>query len=317
MDAIRWAPETERARLAGTPIVGLETSVLAQGLPSPVNAEAARRMTAAVTGTGACPAFTAIVQGVPAIGLTNDELERFLAREGVAKASTRDLPVAMQRGTDAATTVAAALVLCHSAGVQVFATGGIGGVHLDAPFDESADLLELSRRPVVAVCAGPKSLLDLPATAERLETHGITVVGYRTAELPGFLYAGTGIPLSATVDDVGAIADIFVRQRALALPGALLVVQNPPAEYALPRRVVDEALQVAREEASRGRVHGSALTPFLLTALARLTDGRTLEVNVALLGANARLAGEIAGALAGIGKSGIGKSGIGKSGIGK
>ena len=299
MDLPRWSLEAARARRDGVPLVALESSVLAQGLPIPANAEAALRMCAAVTAAGAVPAITAVVKGCPTVGLTTDELDRFLAREGVEKASARDLPVVMHRGADAATTVAAALTICHAAGVSVFATGGIGGVHRESAFDESADLLELSRRPVVVVCAGPKSLVDLPATVERLESYGVTLLGFRTTELPGFVYSGTGISLPYGVDEVASIADVFLRQRALGLSGALLVVQEPPASHALPRGEVEAALEQAREDARRDGVRGPAVTPFLLAALTRLTNGRTLRANVSLLEANARLAGEIAVALAG------------------
>jgi pseudouridine-5'-phosphate glycosidase len=298
MDVPRWSPEAAKARRNGTPVVALESSVLAQGLPVPANAEAAQRMCAAVTATGAVPAITAVVNGLPSVGLTTDELERFLARDGIEKASARDLAVAMIRGVDAATTVAAAIAICHAAQVSVFSTGGIGGVHRESAFDESADLIELSRRPVVVVCAGPKSLLDLPATMERLETYGVTLLGFRTAELPGFFYSRTGIPLPHVVHEAASIAEVFISQRMVGASGALLVVQEPPASHALPRQEVEQALDQAREAARSEDVRGPAVTPFLLAALTELTGGRTLAANIALLEANARLAGEIAVALA-------------------
>ena len=255
-------------------------------------------MTRAVSDVGAIPAITAVVGGVPAAGLEDDELERFLRREGVRKVSARDLPVAMARGEDGATTVAATLAIASLAGIHVFATGGIGGVHREPAFDESADLLELARTSMIVVCAGAKSILDLPATLERLETLGVSVVGYRTDELPGFFTRETGLGLPTRVESPGEVADVFERQRALERPGALVVVQPPPAEHALPRASVEAAVDAALAEARAQGVCGAATTPFLLAAVERQTDGRSLEANLALLERNAMLAGEIAVALA-------------------
>lgn len=277
--------------------MGLESSVLAQGLPAPHNADAASRMDAAVRDAGAVPAITAVVRGRAAAGITPDELQRFLAGSNVAKASARDLGIAIARGQDAATTVAGALVLCHVAGIRVFATGGIGGVHHTA-FDESADLIELARTSAIVACAGAKSILNLPATVERLETLGITVIGYRTAEFPGFHYESTGIPVPARMDDVSQIVDAYLAQRALGHPAAVLVVQPPPANAALERVEVEAAILAALEEAQREGVRGAAATPWLLQVLAQATGGRAIETNLALLEANAGLAGEIAVELA-------------------
>jgi pseudouridylate synthase len=277
--------------------VALESSVLAQGLPSPQNREAAQRMTAAVRAAGGIPAITAVVTGEPALGLTAAELERFLTDTGIPKVSARDLAAAMQRKLDGATTVAASVAIAALAGVQVFATGGIGGVHRGAPFDESADLGELASTSIVVVCAGAKSILDLDATTERLETLGVLVVGYRTDELPGFFAAETGIKLGARADSATEVAEIFDAQRALARRQALLVVQAPPANRALPRAMVDRAVEQAITEAARRGIHGAALTPYLLSELVRLTGGGSLAANLALLEQNALLAGEIAVAL--------------------
>jgi pseudouridine-5'-phosphate glycosidase len=195
---------------------------------------------------------------------------------------------------DGATTVAASLALAALGGVPVFATGGIGGVHRGAPFDESADLLELARTPIVVVCAGAKSILDLPATVERLETLGVPVVGYRTGRLPGFFTTDAGVALTATVESAAEIAELQAIQRALGRPQAVVVVQPPPAAVALPPQVVEDAVQNALLVAQREGVVGAAVTPFLLAAVERATGGRSLEVNLALLESNARLAGEIA-----------------------
>ena len=279
-------------------VVALESSVLAQGLPIPANREAARRTIEAVRARGAVPATTAVVRGVPTLGLEGADLERFLARDGVRKVSARDVAQAMASGADGATTVAATLLLARLGGVRVFATGGIGGVHREPAFDESADLVELARSPIVVVCAGAKSILDLPATLERLETLGVAVVGYRTDELPGFFTTSTGLPVPARADDAAAIAAIFAAERALGRPGALLVVQAPPAEAALPRELVDGAVARALEDARRSGVRGAGVTPFLLAAVERETGGRSLAANLALLEANASLAAEIAVSLA-------------------
>lgn len=282
---------------AGRPVVALESSVLAQGLPIPANAEAHARMGAGVAGAGAEPVVTAVVSGVPSLGLDGDDLARFLAREGVRKVSARDLAFVMVRGLDGATTVAATLALCVRAGIQVFATGGIGGVHREPSLDESSDLAELARSPVIVVCAGAKSILDLPGTLERLETLGVPVIGYRTSELPGFFTVGTGLPLALRADSAEEVARIFLAHRALGRPGALLVVRPPPAAHALPRGLVDNAVAAALDEARRQGVRGGAVTPFLLAAIDRATGGRSLDANLALLESNSQLGGEIAVAL--------------------
>lgn len=259
-------------------------------------------LTAAREGS-ATPGVTAVVAGSPRLGLENRELSLFLEGPPVAKASSRDLAFAIAARRHAATTVAGSLAICRAAGVAVFATGGIGGVHREPPFDESADLVELARSPVVVVCAGAKSVLDLPATVERLETLAVGVVGYRTTEFPGFFFGSTGLPLGDSADEIGDVVRIWEAHRRLGLPGALLVVQPPPPAAALNRDEVEDATARALDEARRGGVRGSAMTPFLLSALERLTAGRTLDANLALLEANARLAGEIAAALAERGSS--------------
>ena len=238
---------------AGRPVVALESSVLAQGLPIPSNREAAERMTGAVVREGALPAITAVVRGTVTLGLTDEELERFLARDGVRKVSSRDLPVAMAQGADGATTVAASLRIAVAADVKVFATGGIGGVHRGAPYDESNDLLELANAPIVVVCAGAKSILDLPATLERLETLGVTVVGYRTDEMPGFFTRSTGIRLTARADSPEEIAAILRASHSLGRSQATLVVQPPPDDVALPNELVDRAVADALKEAARAQ----------------------------------------------------------------
>lgn len=281
----------------GRPVVALESSVLAQGLPIPANREAAERMIAGVEESGALAAITAVSAGVATLGLEPHELERFLARTGVRKVAARDLPVAMAQGADGATTVAASLAIAVAAGVAVFATGGIGGVHRDAPFDESGDLVELARTSMIVVCAGAKSILDLPATLERLETLGVTVIGYRTDELPGFFTRTTGLRLGARAETPEEIAEIHRAARALGRRQATLVVQPPPEKVALPQQLVDDAVHQALEKARRQGIRGAATTPFLLGAVLDATGGRSLSANLGLLEENARLAGRIAVAL--------------------
>ena len=291
---LRYSAEVQAALAAGTPVVALESSVLAQGLPIPANREAERRVREAIEARGAVPAITAVVAGELTVGLAGDALERFLRRDGIQKVTARDLPVAMVRRTDGATTVAASLACCVAAGLGVFATGGIGGVHRDAPFDESADLAELGRSPVIVVCAGAKSILDLPATLERLESLGVTVVGYRTDEFPGFFTARTGLAVPARAESPAEIVAIARASQRLSRPGAVLVVQPPPAAEALDADEVERAVAGALAAARRAGVRGAALSPHLLAAVEQATGGRSLQANLALLEANAGLAAEIA-----------------------
>ena len=292
------SPAVAAAQARGTPLVALESSVLAQGLAIPANRRAATGMQAAIARHAAHAAIVAMVRGAPCIGLQGDDLERFLRRDGVRKVSARDLARCAVDGADGATTVAATMALAAPAGVTVFATGGIGGVHRDAPFDESADLVELARTPMVVVCAGAKSILDLPATLERLETLGVPVVGFGTDELPGFFTARTGLRLDARVETPEAVARLWQHHRLLGRPGGLLVVQPPPAHAALAPEIVGEATVHALAEARAHGIRGGAVTPFLLAEVERRTAGASVEANLALLEANADLAARIAVALA-------------------
>lgn len=307
-DGVRVAPEVIDALRTGRAVVALESSVLAQGLPVPANGEAARRMIEAVRSRGAVPAVTAVVGGVPAVGITGGELERFLRRVGVEKVSARDIPLAMARRADGATTVAASLALAGAAGITVFATGGIGGVHRavsgSAVRDESADLEELARAPMVVVCAGAKSILDLEGTAERLETLGVPVLGYRTSEMPGFFTADTGIRLGTRVESPAEVAAVWRAQRALGRSQAVVVMQPPPPEHALRREVVERAVAEALTHARHEGVRGAAVTPYLLAEVERVTEGSSLGANLALLERNAALAADVAGELAGAGRNG-------------
>lgn len=291
---LRLTPDVWAALRDGRPVVALESSVIAQGLPSPSNRDAILRMRAAVVRQGAVPAITAVVCGIPTLGVTDEELERFLAREGVRKVAARDLGVAAAAGADGATTVSATLAIMARTDVRVFATGGIGGVHREPAFDESADLTELARTPAIVVCAGAKSILDLPATMERLETLAIPVIGFQTGEFPAFFSATSGLPLAAVANTVDEIVRIERAHRGLGRREALLVVQPPPPDVALPADEVNAAIRDALGEARRLGIRGPATTPFLLAVVERRTDGRSLLANVALLEANAELAARIA-----------------------
>jgi len=291
---LQLSPEVQDALASRTPVVALESSVLAQGLPEPSNRQAAERMERAVRSAGAVPALTAVIAGQPTLGVSPEGMERLLARTGVRKVAARDLSVCVAQGADGATTVSAALTLARAAHVQVFATGGIGGVHRQAPYDESADLAELGRTAMLVVCAGAKSILDLAATLERLESYGVTLIGYRTDELPGFFTASTGLRLPARADQPSEIAATFRAARALQLPGATLVVQPPPSDSALDPELVDRAVTAALQRAIWEGVTGAGVTPFLLKEVERETDGRSLGANLALLEANAALAAELA-----------------------
>lgn len=287
-------------RRSAGPRVALETAFLTTGLPTQVALPTARAMTRVVRERGAEPAFAGVLGGAALVGLDDAACER-LARSG-RKIATRDLPFAIARGWDGGTTVSATLFLATAAGVTVAATGGIGGVHPAAPDvaarDESADLIELSRSPLVLVCSGAKAILDLPATIERLETLGVTIVGYGTDELPAFWSAESGIPLQQRVDTAAEAAAIARAARSAGLPGAVLVCVPPPTEVALSRRASEEAIARAQEDATRLRIAGPALTPFLLSRIVELTGGGSLAGNRALLENNAAVAAEIALALA-------------------
>ena len=294
---IRTSLQVTEALAGGRPVVALESTVLAHGLPRPRNLEVGLAMEAAVAEGGAVSATVGVVAGVPRVGMGRAEIERLAMADGVLKLSTRDLAVPVARGTDGATTVAATMWLAARAGVQVFATGGIGGVHRGEERDVSADLTELGRTPMLVVCAGAKSVLDLPGTREALETAGVLVVGWRTDELPAFYAAGSGIPVDVRVDDAAQAAALWRAHRELGLPGAMLLCVPPPPEHALDAAEVDGAIGDALQRARREGIRGKEVTPFLLRAVAESTGGRSLEANVALLLNNARTAAAVAVAL--------------------
>ncbi len=290
--------ESVQAALSrGGAVVALESSVFAQGLAVPHNRDAITRMVRAVEAQHATPAITAVVRGVPSAGMEPADVERFLRRDGIRKVSARDLAWCITEGADGATTVAGTMALGAQAGIEVFATGGIGGVHRDAPYDESGDLIELARTPMVVVCAGAKSILNLPATLERLETLGVPVIGYRTDTLPGFFTTSSGLSLTANAQSAEQIAEAWCHHARLGRTGGMLVVQAPPEQHALPAEVVEQATRAALSAAQKAGVRGGAVTPFLLGEMERRTHGASVRANLALLESNARLAATIAIAL--------------------
>lgn len=303
---LRLSAEVAAALDESRPVVALESTLISHGLPFPENLQAARALEAEVRAAGAVPATVGVARGVPTVGLSATDLERFATAGGaVRKLSRRDIAVAAAQGADGATTVAATMALAAAAGVEVFATGGIGGVHRGAArsWDVSADLTELARTPVLVVCAGAKAILDLPATLEYLETLGVPVVGYGVGELPAFYSRSSGLPLPAEVAGAREAARLWRAQRtlaAVAAPGGLLLCVPPPAEVALPRDDVEAAIARALARAEAAKVRGPAVTPYLLAAMAEETHGESVGTNLALLRQNARVAAEVAVALAGL-----------------
>lgn len=283
----------------GRPVVALESTVLAHGLPFPRNLEVGRAMEDEIRRGGAIPATVAVLDGKPRIGLTAAEMERVATARGVLKASTRDLPVAVARKHDAGTTVAATMWLSARAGIAVFVTGGIGGVHRGAPLDVSADLTELGRTRQIVVCAGPKAILDLPATREALETRGVLVAGWGTDEMAAFYSRESGLDVDVRVEVARDVAALWRAQVELGSPGGLLLCVPPPADAAVEPAAVEAHVAAALAAARDARITGKALTPFLLSEMGRLSGGETLEANASLLRNNARIAAAVAVAVAG------------------
>ncbi len=278
----------------GAPVVALESTVITHGLPRPGNLDLAQELESIVVEESCVPAPIALLDGKIHIGLTDDELTSLSEFEKVRKISRRDIGLAAARKENGGTTVAGTLFIAHHAGISVFATGGIGGVHRNAPFDISADLPELSRTPMVVVCAGAKAILDLPATVEYLETSGVPIVGYQTEEFPAFYSKESGLPVTVSVQSVEEIADIARTQWQLGIKSVVLVVVPPPAESALPYDHVQSVVEQALEELSQRQITGPAVTPFLLQKVAELSGGSSLASNLALLKNNARVAAQIA-----------------------
>lgn len=298
-DWIHAAAEVAQALHEGRPVVALESAVISHGLPSELAVSTGLRLDAAVRRAGAVPAVVAVRHGAVVVGAAPGELA-FLLEPGVLKVAERDLAVAVARGCSGGTTVAGTLAVAHAVGIRVMATGGIGGVHLDAGVtgDVSADLVALSRYPLVVVCAGAKAFCDARRTVEALDSLGVAVVGYRTDAFPAFLARSTGLPVQCRADHTHEIAALASVRTVMGARGALVVVQPPPADAALDEKDLEDTVASAAERARAAGVGGPALTPFLLDAMAEATAGRSLAANLAVLEANAGLAGEVAVALA-------------------
>ena len=295
---MRIAPEVAEAVAAGRPVVALESTLISHGLPRPRNLEVAHEVEAAVRGGGATPATIAVVAGEARVGLDADALEA-IAGGDVAKCGVRDLAVVAARGEHGATTVASTAWLAARAGISVFATGGLGGVHREArdSWDESADLETLGRVGIAVVCSGVKSILDVGATLERMETLGVTVLGYGTDRFPGFYLHDSGFPAPWRVDTPAEVAAVLAARRRLGSDDRALVVANPlPEEEQLDPAMHDGVLAAALDAAAEARIGGKDVTPFLLDFFHRETGGASLDANVRLVLRNARLAGEIAAA---------------------
>ncbi|HUY61796.1 MAG TPA: pseudouridine-5'-phosphate glycosidase [Candidatus Dormibacteraeota bacterium] len=299
--ALRLAPEVAAALAAGRPVVALETAIVAHGLPRPINLEVGRALEAEVRAGGAVPATIGVLGGRPTIGLTDAELEHLATAPAVTKLSDRDLAVAMARGVDGSATVAATLVLAAAVGIEVLATGGLGGVHRGAreSWDVSADLLALRREPVLVVAAGVKSVLDVPATLEQLETLGVPVIGYRTHRFPGFLLTDSGCELTWSVGDAAEAAAVVRAGRRLhPSPSGVLLANPVDPAHQLDPAWHDRLLAAALAEMEAQGIRGKAVTPFLLGHMEAATGGESVRVNRHLVLANARLAAAVAAALA-------------------
>jgi pseudouridine-5'-phosphate glycosidase len=282
-------------RVQSAGVVALETAVLTHGLPRPLNLQALLQMESAVREAGAIPATIALLKGVPTVGLTVEELRMLAQVPNPHKIARHNLSLATALGWTGGTTVSATMLIAsHGAHIPIMATGGVGGVHRGNRADVSADLFTLAQTPMLVVCSGAKAILDVPATREMLETLGVPVVGYCTEQLPGFYTAHTGLAVDAVVCTPSEAARLWQRHRAMGLGSGMLLVQPPPAEWALPPEELDAMLQQATAEAQQRGIRGGALTPWLLQRLSELSGGRTLQVNLALLKANAHLAGQIA-----------------------
>ena len=290
-------PEVAEALATRQPVVALESTIIAHGMPYPQNVATALQVEAEIRAHGAVPATIAIIQGRLKAGLRPDEIT-LLGKNGAAvpKVSRRDIPFLVAAGQNGATTVAATMLIAGMAGIRIFATGGIGGVHRGAAtsFDVSADLQELAQTQVAVVCAGAKSILDLRLTLEYLETHGVPVVGYRTRVLPAFYTPGSDFAVDYRLDSAQEIARVLQAKWSLGLKGGMVVANPVPAEFAMPRETIDAAIQQAIQEADQQGIHGKQSTPFLLARVAELTGGDSLATNIQLVLNNARLAAAIA-----------------------
>jgi pseudouridylate synthase len=290
--------EVARALRAGKPVVALESTVISHGLPRPHNLAAARKVEAAVRSFGAIPATVGLIEGKLVVGLSPTEIEWLANEDGIVKVSRRDIGVTVSKKVLGATTVAGTMFIASQAGIRLFSTGGIGGVHRDSEksFDISNDLSELGHTPVAVVCAGAKIILDLPRTLEVLETLGVPVIGYGTSEFPAFYCEESGLKLEFRVNGPEEAAEVMNAHWGAGLTSGMVIANPPPSETAMPLAEVEKLLQTALESAEKENVRGKAVTPYLLSHLGRQSGGRTLATNIALLVHNAEVAAQIAAA---------------------
>ena len=293
---VEVSPRVSAALAAGEPVVALESTIISHGLPRPGNYDAAAKFEEILEKQGVTPATIALIDGVPKVGLSREDLERIAADESVVKVGSRDIAIAVARKATGGTTVAATSLLAARVGLRVFATGGLGGVHRGATetFDESADLTVLSQTPITVVSAGVKSILDIPATLERLETLSVAVVGYRTSRFPAFWLSDSGYDLDWRVDSPDEIADIMAARDAFGEPSALLIANPLPTELQLDPGVLDDALGEALDLAAEQGIRGKAVSPFLLDRIQQVTGGASVDVNLNIARGNIELAGQIA-----------------------
>lgn len=298
--ALTYSSEVAAALQAGSPVVALESTLITHGFPYPANVETALAMEAAIRAEGAIPATIGILEGAIVVGLSADQIAQLaeLGQKGVRKCSRRDLPIVVGLRQHGATTVAGTMIVAQLAGIKVFATGGIGGVHRGHPEDVSADLIELGRTPITVVCAGAKSILDLPLTLEVLETQGVPVIGYGTDTLPAFYSRSSGLPVDQRVDTPAEAAAIAAARDRLGLQHATLIAVPVPEADQLPLDEAERAIAEATRQADRAGIHGKAVTPFVLAKVLELTGGRSQAANISLLVNNARVGAQIAAALA-------------------
>ena len=293
---LHYSPSVKQAIEAGKAVVALESTILAHGMPYPQNLQTAKAVEATIRAQGATPATIAIIKGVPHIGLEEEQLEYVAHSQNVLKVSRRDLPFVVANGLDGATTVASTMILAEKAGIKVFVTGGIGGVHRGASesFDISADLMELANTSVAVVCAGVKSILDIGLTLEYLETQGVPVLGYQTLDFPAFYTQKSGFCCDFACDSAAIIAKTLKTKWDLGLKGGVVVANPIPSAYAMKEEIIEEAIQMALAEAAEKNIKGKQITPFLLQRIKEITSGSSLDANIQLVLNNARVGAEIA-----------------------
>ena len=291
---IKFSEEVSDARKNSLPIVALESTVIAHGLPFPQNLETANQMEQAVRDNGAIPATIAVLNGEFCVGLSTSQIKKLATETDIRKISRRDLAIAVGKKLDCATTVATTMFIAHRAGIKVFATGGIGGIHRGCPSDVSADLNELANTPMITVCSGAKIVLDLPATREWLETNGVPILGYRCDELPAFYSSQSGLYVDERVDSIDEIAAISNARDDLKLQNAILLTVPVPKEFEIERATLENFLAEAIELSKKQNIGGKDLTPFLLSNMSEISKGKTLDANIALLKNNVKIAAEVA-----------------------